>query len=272
MIDNKNEIKLVIITGDSFRHKWFARFLSEQFDVRGILFEEKRSSASKEASTDIVLDHIEKRDKAEKQYFDKDYSELLKAHNVREIEKGQSNSVEIFDWIKNIDPDIIVLFGSSVIRDPLLSFYDKRIINIHLGLSPYYRGTATNFWPMAHAKPECVGATIHLAVEKVDAGAILAQARPDIEEGDTVHDIGCKTIIAGAKAMARAVEAYVNKQTKGIIQTKEELKNSVLCKRDDFNEQAVKEMLSKFEQGMIKDYLDNKKIRDVKYPIVELDN
>ncbi len=267
----KKDISLVVITGNSHRHAWFAHYLAQQFDVKGVLFEEKRFPASPSARTQQVLNHIQERDRVEKQYFDKDYSGIFVKLNIKNIERGASNSEEIFDWIKDINPDIIVLFGSSIIRDPLLSFYNNRIINIHLGLSPYYRGTATNFWPLVHNKPECVGATIHLAVASVDAGAILAQARPDIKVNDSVHDIGCKTIIAGAHAMARAIESYVNKETEGTIQTKEQLACGELLKRTDFDEEALKELSAQFEDGMVERYMQDKESRDAKYPIIALD-
>ena len=102
--------------------------------------------------------------------------------------------------------EYIILFGSSIIKPPLLEFFNKKIINIHLGLSPYYRGSGTNFWPLVNNEPECVGATIHLAVLKVDAGSILAQARPEsLSELDNSHDIGCKAIISGTKKMRECI-------------------------------------------------------------------
>ena len=91
--------------------------------------------------------------------------------------------------------DFVLLFGSGVIKKPILKAYQDRVINLHLGLSPFYRGSRTNFWPLVDGKPECVGETIHLAVLKVDAGKILHQVRPHgLSFDDTVHDVGKKTI------------------------------------------------------------------------------
>ena len=72
---------------------------------------------------------------------------------------------------------------------------------MHLGLSPYYRGSGTNFWPLVDRLPECVGVTIHLAIPSVDAGPILTQVRPDIEPTDRAHEIGSRAIIAGLYAL-----------------------------------------------------------------------
>ena len=75
-------------------------------------------------------------------------------------------------------PDVVLVFGTGILREPLLSAFDGRIINIHLGLSPYYRGAGTNFWPLVNREPEYVGATIHYLDAGIDTGPIISHARP----------------------------------------------------------------------------------------------
>ena len=99
-------------------------------------------------------------------------------------------------------PDVVLVFGTGILREPLLSAFAGRIINIHLGLSPYYRGAGTNFWPLVNREPEYVGATIHYLDAGIDTGPILAHARPAIARGDGPHDIGNKTIVAAARGAA----------------------------------------------------------------------
>ena len=45
-------------------------------------------------------------------------------------------------------PDVVLVFGTGLLKAPLIGAFPGRIINIHLGLSPYYRGAGTNFWPL----------------------------------------------------------------------------------------------------------------------------
>ncbi len=50
------------------------------------------------------------------------------------------------DFLKS---DVYVVFGSSYIRGELVDFLVKhKAINIHAGVSPYYRGTDCNFWAL----------------------------------------------------------------------------------------------------------------------------
>ena len=135
---------------------------------------------------------------------------------------------------------------------------------MHLGLSPYYRGSGTNFWPLVNREPECIGATIHLAILKVDAGPVLAQIRPSVEIFDRCHDLGCKTIIAGTKLMAKALKDY----HAGKIMPQAQSGKGKLYKRNDFNAEAVSKMWTNLDAGMMKGYLKNKSSRDKKYPIL----
>ena len=162
---------------------------------------------------------------------------------------------------------MIILFGSSIIKDFLLSEYEGRIINMHLGLSPYYRGSSTNFWPLVDALPECVGVTIHHAVLKVDGGRILSQGRPDVNEGDVSHDFGCKSIIKGVQLLIQTLDMMKDRTVAGIAQEGV----GKLCKRKDFTLESLIRMQTNFQNGMVSEYLTRKKERDSRFPIISFD-
>ena len=120
----------------------------------------------------------------------------------RVVSAGACNDPAEVALMAALGPDVVLVFGTGILREPLLSAFDGRIINIHLGLSPYYRGAGTNFWPLVNREPEYVGATIHYLDAGIDTGPILAHARPTIARGDGPHDIGNKTIVAAARRAA----------------------------------------------------------------------
>ncbi|MBI5865534.1 MAG: methionyl-tRNA formyltransferase, partial [Planctomycetes bacterium] len=48
-----------------------------------------------------------------------------------------------------LEADLFVVFGASYIRGPLCEFLlARRAINIHMGVSPFYRGSSCNFWAL----------------------------------------------------------------------------------------------------------------------------
>lgn len=259
---------LVLMTGNGLRHRYFANQLINKLDVKGIVVEAKKPIPQAEAKQEnlIIQQHFQQRDKTEARYFAGNDSFELPTKQVLSVPNGESNSPQVFEWVKNLKPDFVILYGTSIIKDPLLSYFDNRMINIHLGLSPYYRGSGTNFWPLVNREPECVGATIHLAILKVDAGPILGQVRAEPELSDGCHDLGCKAIIEGGELMAKCISLY----HRGSIKPRSQSLGGQLYRRKDFTAEAVKKMRYNFEEGMIKEYLNSKEKIIKEKPIVEI--
>ena len=81
-----------------------------------------------------------------------------------------------------LDSDAYLVFGSSFIKGWLADFLvDHGAINIHMGLSPYYRGSSCNFWALFDSNPHYVGATVHLLSKGLDSGDMLFHSFPDLE-------------------------------------------------------------------------------------------
>ena len=73
--------------------------------------------------------------------------------------------------------DIYLVYGSSIYKKTLGRFFSKKkAINIHVGVSPYYRGTDCNFWALYDGNPHLVGSTIHFLSKRLDSGPILYHA------------------------------------------------------------------------------------------------
>lgn len=258
--------RVVIITSNQLRHMWLIGKLTEVCEVVGVVKESKpeNNPASINNVDPQINAYFNKRTESELFWFGSVDSLNISAEKIYDVNWGGSNTVEAYQFIDNLSPDLIILFGSSIIREPLLTTYSGRIINMHLGLSPYYRGSATNFWPLVDKKPECVGVTIHHATLKVDGGAILMQARPDASVDDNSHDLGCKSIIAGFNCLSHII-AHSLYHEQGVSQTE----NGKLCRRDGFAYKYLQQMQMNFKQGMMDEYLRDKQQRDSNYPIVE---
>lgn len=73
------------------------------------------------------------------------------------------------------EADFVVSFGyRHIIREPYLSKYQGRMINIHISMLPWNRGADPNFWSWFDQTP--VGVSIHDIDKGVDTGPVYAQA------------------------------------------------------------------------------------------------
>lgn len=260
--------RMVLLTSNSQRHRWLASQLAEVAQLDGIISETKppqnQGTSSREKTE--IHSYFEAREERETYWFrDAPESFSQVATRTYELPWQGINTPEMFEFLRKSKVDLIFVFGSSIIRDPILSYFTGRIVNMHLGLSPYYRGSATNYWPLVDGLPECVGVTVHHVTNIVDGGGVLAQARPSIHVNDSVHDIGCKAIVAGStllKYFARQLGALPS----GRVQTNQ----GKLCRRVDFDIESLHALQSNMESGMLPSYLAEKTLRDSKYPIIEI--
>jgi folate-dependent phosphoribosylglycinamide formyltransferase PurN len=264
------EIRIVLLTDNGLRHRFAASRLAKSMNLVGIVSEARSLPIAPPeplppADQTVIDQHFAGRDEVERRllgaFISFPYTDVL------EIPKGGVNSLKVFEWVRQRNPDMVVLYGTSIIKPPMLDFYADRIINLHLGLSPYYRGSGTNFWPLVNREPECVGATIHLAVASVDAGAILAQIRPAADISDRAHELGTKTIVAALDMMPRVLSLYARDK---IVPQPQDLSQGRVFKTKDFNAEAVRLMWRNFDTGMMAEYVANPEARCRRHPIVEL--
>jgi methionyl-tRNA formyltransferase len=261
--------RLLIMTSQHLRHKFFCNLLGRQHEIVGVVSEVKGvlQHSMQVDKHPLVVDHFDAREEKEEQYFgSKNRTFNVDGGLVRSVPFDGVNNADIFEIVTSIDPDYIILFGTAIVRNHLLSSYEGRVINMHLGLSPYYRGSGTNFWPLANREPQCVGVTIHFATPKVDAGDILAQVRPNVTNADSCHDFGCKAIIKGSEVMSTAIKLLDAGQIRAVMQKE----GGRLFRSKDFTVEALSTMHRNFGEGMVEEYLQNKERRDSAFPIVEL--
>ena len=221
--------------------------------------------AQNAADEDVIQRHFAERDASETRWFADHEWVRLEWGRSRRVQPGGCNDPLEVERMFNCRPDVALVFGTGILREPFLSAFAGRIINIHLGLSPYYRGAGTNFWPLVNGEPEYVGATIHYLDQGIDTGPILAHVRPRIEHGDGPHDIGNRTIVAAADGLMRAAAAHAAGRARAVPQWS----GGRLYQRKDFNTDAVRTLYRNFENGMIDGYLASRPSRDAALRLIE---
>ncbi len=116
------------------------------------------------------------------------------------------NGPECEAILDNDKPEIIVVYGTAIIRDNIFRRAGLVTLNMHTGLSPNYRGDSTLFWPVYHDDPEHLGVTVHKLVPEVDGGDIVYTGKVSYTAGDTEADIFAKGVKVGTKLYCKAVQ------------------------------------------------------------------
>ncbi len=115
------------------------------------------------------------------------------------------NGPQCLELLRELQPDIIAVYGTMVIGQAVIAQAKVSIINMHTGLSPLYRGSDTIFWALYNAEPEHVGVTIHRLNSGLDAGAIFATAKPAFSPDDTEDSLFAKCVSIGTPLFEKAI-------------------------------------------------------------------
>ena len=106
-------------------------------------------------------------------------------------------------------PDLLLVLGTGLIPDRVISVAKLACINIHTGLSPHYRGQNCTQFCILNEDFENIGVTVHLVRKAIDGGEILAQGRPDLRTGDNEFVINYKNVRVGVELYCAIIEVLL---------------------------------------------------------------
>ena len=201
-------MKITIFTGQSNRHKFLIKMLQKH--ELYIVTEEKKSfsylSSSYYKKNKLEVKYFEKVKKMEKKIFGRLQIRKKNFKEFLSLKVNSLNNKKINYFKKFLRSDLYIVYGSSIIKGELLNYLvKKKCINIHLGVSPYYRGSNCNFWAIIDKRYNLVGSTIHLLSSKVDQGKILYHALPEHVENPFAYSM------AAVKSAIMSIANNINK-------------------------------------------------------------
>lgn len=240
-------MKITVFTGNQPRHVSLIRRLAGMADT---------VYAVQECTTlfpGAVQDSIYNQSPLMKEYF----SHVLAAEeavfgatqfsptNVKglSLKMGDLSGIAIDAFEEALQADHIIVFGSSYIKPPLVdALIARRAVNLHMGVSPYFRGSGCNFWALYDGHPELVGATIHLLSRGLDSGDMLFHALPAPAAYDPFV-LGMKAVEAAHKALC---DHIYNKSLATLEPVKQNRNQEIRYSRyADFNDRVVSDYLKR---------------------------
>ena len=119
------------------------------------------------------------------------------------------NSLDTSILRPTFNADLIIVFGASYIRSPLIEpLLERGAINLHMGTSPYYRGSSCNFWALYDERPDYVGATIHVLSRGLDSGPILCYALLQVGDDEEIDGfiLGMRAVEATFSVLEKLIK------------------------------------------------------------------
>ncbi len=140
-----------------------------------------------------------------------DHPELVK-------EVPHINHPEVVRLADELKPDLIAVFGTSLIRGELLQKGRLGMVNLHGGLSPEYRGADCTFWALYNGEPEKIGCTLHYINAGIDTGRLIAHVSPELLPDDDELTLFWRSVKESAQVYAELMQRLTGGEKVGAPQ------------------------------------------------------
>ena len=268
-------MKLLCIVGSQLRHQYFLKRICENFDVCGII-NQKRTLVQPSKTNRTVFNkedllfekkHLEHLKTSEENYFSEAIGFKAKEIPILEVDNFQElNSEKTVNWVKALNCDAAIDYGSFILKDAIMDVLPYWSINLHGGLSPWYKGSAALLWPLVLQQPELLGITYHLLSRKIDGGKIIQHFRPEIKPDDSPHDLGCRSIKDGAQT---GIALLKKLESTGELKLIDQKGTGKLFLEKDYKPSIIQTVYHNINNGMLENYLNNKSLIDSQYQFID---
>lgn len=199
-------MSIVFLTGSHPRHAFVARAIARSGQLKGLVVEMRESHVPEPpdglpaGTRDLFVRHFDRRRDSEARFFQTDFergiADIVATPGVEVIyiTRDELNGPKTWSMIDRIQPDVLLSYGVHKLGPETLALAKGHTWNIHGGLSPWYRGVTTHFWPSYLLEPQMTGMTVHDLTEVMDGGDVIHQCAAPLVAGDGVHDLACRAV------------------------------------------------------------------------------
>lgn len=212
-------MKVVLWIGSGANQKALANKISQNIKIDAIVVED--ASRRKKSGFSTYFSKVASRllfpmisgnwtklmDHYRKQYPNYPTNKLVKVDFI--------NHEDTYAVTKSLKPDVIIVSGTSLIRDELLGINPQfGILNLHTGLSPYMKGgpNCTN-WCIANRQLHLIGNTVMWISKGIDSGDIVSTETITFNGDESFYEVHYKVMEHAHDLYLRAISGILNKKS-----------------------------------------------------------
>ncbi|HJX13213.1 MAG TPA: formyl transferase [Dehalococcoidales bacterium] len=177
-------MKIAVLTSQTLHHNYFIRELSRAYTVAGVIVESQAAAAPFETHHPFE----DRRESYERRVFFQGKDVPL-ADVAPTVEVDSVNATESVKRLREIGPDVIIVFGTGRVGPEVIGTCPAGIINLHGGDPEEYRGLDTHLWAIYHRDFGGLVTTLHRLNETIDDGPVILQAALHLSKGMELHEL-----------------------------------------------------------------------------------
>ena len=235
---------VTVFTRDSARHIALVNKLVAVTNGVHAVIESSPPSVHAPPKSPVMTEYFSRVQQAEDHIFGSSIT-LDSRVNTQLIAPGQLNQLAPQQLQAALETDYVVVFGSSYIKGWLAdALIAKNAVNIHMGISPQYRGSACNFWALFDNNPQFVGATIHRLAKSLDTGSVIQHVRPEFT-GQNLFHFSMQAVASGHDALAALI---LNNKLQSVVPEPQDQKLEIrYSKNADFTDEVAASFLKRVD-------------------------
>ena len=235
---------VTVFTRDSARHIALVNKLAAVTHGVHAVIESSPPSVNAPPKSPVMTEYFSRVQQAEDHIFGSGIT-LDSRVNTQLIAPGQLNQLTPQQLQAALETDYVVVFGSSYIKGWLAdALIAKNAVNLHMGISPQYRGSACNFWALFDNNPQFVGATIHRLAKSLDTGSVIQHVRPEFT-GQNLFHFSMQAVASGHDALAALI---LNNKLQSVIPEPQDQQLEIrYSKNADFTDEVAASFLKRVD-------------------------
>jgi len=161
-------MKIIILTTLTPHHIYFVKKVSEHFGIHTTILEKE--------SLVPPFNTYHSFEKEREQYERKELlqeEKLCFARYSKTIEFNRINDPACVEFLSKEKPDVIIVFGTGIIKNAIIEKCREGIINLHGGDPQFYRGLDSHLWAIYHKEFSMLKVCLHKVNNILDDGGII---------------------------------------------------------------------------------------------------
>ena len=196
-------MKIYVFTTKTLHHYFFLKKISEKLKIEKIFY--KIDKIKFKFDTSNPYENYE--NQFETKYFNVTKSDIEKINQIQFEEINNINNLDL-EFLHNQNNNLGIVFGCRKISKKLFSKFNLGMLNVHRGLTQYYRGLDSDYWPIYFNDFKNLGTTIHLIDENLDTGDILYQKKININNETKIYQLKALTTNIAVKGFLSILDNY----------------------------------------------------------------
>jgi methionyl-tRNA formyltransferase len=214
--------KIIFLASDCESSRWVYNALQETIDIDAVILEQPVSRkelaknrikktgilsvAGQVLFSALIVPLLKIRSKTRRENLITAYH--LNSDDFKPDKTQRVNSVNdeaCMNAIRLLQPDIIVVNGTRIISKKILQSTHAIFVNMHVGITPWYRGSHGGYWALYNRDIENFGTSIHLIDTGVDTGAVIKQVFIKPDKADNFATYPILQVAVGIGALKEAL-------------------------------------------------------------------